>query len=301
MSEDSVPDNVLFELYEEYIGEPEAHADVYMGFGLFFAGIALAFVGFLVFLYGGRYEYATDPYWAWRGPAYALGMMSLPVSMLGVIVLLPVDNRAIYSGAGGTVVTFLGVVAFSVFYPNQWNVVGTDYSAPVVLVYGLGLAAVLTSMGVALVAHQIERHKPGPADIEPVEATEEPGESYSDEEIEQDIEEAMADVDITWGGVEKHEGTALSLEMDEEAIDTSGMDVEAERVVSDSSTDDQVQGLRALKGGEKKTQKSTSTVDDQTSKLTELRQKRKREETEAAEAAAEDSLTSKFKRFLGIS
>lgn len=303
MSEDSVPDNVLFALYEEYIGEPDTRADVYMGFGVFFAGIALALVGLLIFLYGGRFEYATDSYWAWRGPAYALGMMSLPVAMLGVIVLLPIDNRAIYTGAGGTIVTFLSVVAFSIFYPEQWNVVGTDYSAPVVLVYGVGLAAVLTSMGAALVAHQIERHKPGPADIEPMEE-EEPEETISDEEVEQDIEDAMSDVDITWGGVEKNEGTALSLNIDEETIDTSGMDVEADRVVSKSSTDDQVQGLRALKGGEKKTEKSTSTVDDQTSKLTELKQRRKEEEAEAAEvaeAAARESLLDKFKQFLGIS
>ena len=28
------PDNVLFDLYERYIGEPEAETDVYLGFGL---------------------------------------------------------------------------------------------------------------------------------------------------------------------------------------------------------------------------------------------------------------------------
>jgi 2-haloalkanoic acid dehalogenase type II len=152
-------------------------------------------------------------------------------------------------------------------------------------------------------ADEIERHKPGPADIEPMEE-EEPEETISDEDIERDIEEAMSDVDITWGGVEKHEGTALSLNIDEDSIDTSGLDVEADRVVSKSSTDDQVQGLRALKGGEKKTQKSTSTVDDQTSKLTELKQRKKEEQAKAAEAAetdAKNGILSKFKRFLGIS
>jgi len=299
MSEDSVPDNVLFELYEEYIGEPDTRTDVYLGFGLFFGGITLALVGLVIFLYSGRFEYATDAFWAWREPAYAIGMLSLPLLMLGVIVLLPVDNRAIYSGAGGTVVTFLSIVAFAVVYPQNWNVVGTDYSGPVVLVYGVGLAAVLASMGTALVAHQIERHKPGPADIEPV-AEEEDRESVSDEEVEQDIEEAMSGVDITWGGVEKQEGTALSLNIDEEAIDTSGLDVEADRVVSKSSTDDQVQGLRALKGGEQKTDTSSSTVDDQTSKLTELKQRKREEEAEAAEATTNEGILAKLKRFLGI-
>lgn len=300
MTDDTVPDNVLFDLYEQYIGEPEARTDVYVGFGLFFGGIALAFVGLLAFLYSGTLPAQRPPFWAWREPAYALGMVSLPMALLGILVLLPIKQRAIYVGVAGSAITFLAVVAFALIYPYSWNVKGTDYSGPVVLLYGVGLAAVLASTGAALVAHQIQQVKPGPADIEPPEE-EEPEESYSDEEIRQDIADAMDSVDITWGGVEKDEGTSLSLNIDEERIDTSGMNVEAKKVKS-SSTDAAVQGLKALKGGQKNTQKSTTTVDDQTSKLTELKERRRKEtaEKEAAKTAGGDGIVAKFKRFLGM-
>ena len=302
MTDDSVPDNVLFDLYREYIGEPDAEIDVYLGFGLFFSGIGLALLGLLAFIYSGTLVYDTNPFWAWRTPAYAMGMLALPTSLLGILVLLPIDNRAIYAGVGGTAVTFVATIAFAWAHPYRWNVDGADYSIPIVLVYGLGIAAVLASTGAALVAHQIQQHKPGPADIEPMEE-EEPEETISDEEIEADIEQAMDDVDITWGGVEKHEGTSLSLNIDEESIDTSGMDVEAANVTRSSSTDNQVQGLKALKGGNKKTQKSTSTVDDQTTKLSELKKRRKEEQAEKEQAAkqSETSIIDKFKQFLGKS
>lgn len=301
MTDDSVPDNVLFDLYQQYIGEPEARTDVYVGFGLFFGGIALAFVALVLFLYSGTLPAERPPFWAWREPAYALGMVSLPTALLGILVLLPIKARAIYAGVAGSAITFLAVILFAVVYPYSWNVPGTDYSGPVVVVYGIGLAAVLASTGAALVAHQIQQVKPGPADIEPMEE-EEPEESYSDEEIRRDIEDAMDDVDITWGGVEKEEGSSLSLNIDEESIDTSGMNVDAKKVRS-SSTDSAVQGLKALKGGQKKTAKSTSTVDDQTSKLTELKNRRREEqaEKEAAATGNDDGLLDKIKRLLRVS
>jgi hypothetical protein len=298
--EDSVPENVLFDLYREYIGEPDTRTDVYLGFGLFFVGILLAGVGLVLFLYSGTFQYDTGVFWAWREPAYALGMVSLPTALLGVLVLLPVKRRAVYAGAAGSVVTFVAVVWFSVLYPYDWNVAGSDASGPVVLLYGLGLAVVLAATGAALVAHQIQRYKPGPADIEPMEE-EEPEETVSDEEIERDIEEAMADVDITWGGVERDEGTSLSLNIDESEIDTSGLQTDSVEVTRSESTDAQVQGLKALKGGEKKEQRSTSTVDDQSSALTELKQRREEEQKQQAAAEAEMGLVDKFKSFIGLS
>jgi len=134
----------------------------------------------------------------------------------------------------------------------------------------------------------------------------EPTESYSDEEIRQDIESAMDDVDITWGGVEKNEGTSLSFNLEEEGYDFSGMQVEATKVTSSSTTDDQVQGLKAMKGGEKQTDTSTSTVDDQTTKLNELRKKRKEDQEKAEAATATNSVGSvgiieRLKRLLRIS
>ncbi|MCU4718477.1 DUF7139 domain-containing protein [Halapricum hydrolyticum] len=297
-SDEDLPDNVLFELYRQYIGEPDDQIDVYLGFGLFFGGIALAAFGLVFFLTGAAFEHGSDTFWLFREIAFSMGMLSVPTLLLGVLVLLPVDARAVYTGLLGTVITVVAVGGFAYLYPWEFNVEGAEYTIHVVLAYAIGMALVLVSTGAALVAHQIERAKPSPADIEPMEEPE-PTESYTDEEIRQDIEEAMSDVDITWGGVERHEGQSLTLDMGDADYDLSGMDVDAERITSSSSTDTQVQGLKALKGGEKKTATSTSTVDDQTTKLNELRQRRKEEQQSKAVTESSEGLFAKIKAFLG--
>jgi hypothetical protein len=48
-------------------------------------------------------------------------------------------------------------------------------------------------------------------------------------------------------------------------------------VTRSQGLDSQIQNLKAMKGGEKKTATSKSTVDDQTKKLKELRKRRERE------------------------
>ena len=302
---EDLPDNVLFDLYRQYIGEPDDRIDVYLGFGLFFGGIALAGLALVLFIGASLFAFESDPFWLFREISFGMGMMAVPTLLLGILVLLPVDNRAIYAGAAGTAITFVAVIGFAVLYPYNFNVEGAQYTAHVVVSYAVGMALVLVSTGVALVAHQIERAKPGPADIEPMEEPE-PTESYSDEEIRRDIEDAMNDVDITWGGVEKHEGTSLTFDLEEEGYDFSGMQVEAKKVTSSSTTDDQVQGLKAMKGGENKTATSTSTVDDQTTKLNELRQKRKEDQEKAKTATATKSvggggIIDRLKRLLRIS
>jgi hypothetical protein len=271
-----LPDNVLFEWYRRYLGEPDTRVDVYLGFGLFFGGIGLGMLALLVFLYTRTLAYQSGAYFAWTEPAYALGMVGLPVFLLGIIVLLPVERRAVLAGAAGVAITVAAVAAFAWAYPRHWNYRPPDYSGQIVLLYGIGLAGVFASTGAALFAYLIAQTKPRPADFEPAEQEE--TESYTDEEIRADIDQAMSEVDITWGGVEKHEGTPLQLNVDTEGMDVSGMAVEADRVTSTRSVDNQVADLKALKGGEKKTAKSTSTVDDQTARLTELRERKRNEE-----------------------
>jgi hypothetical protein len=280
--EGDLPDNVLFDLYEEYLGEPDAETDVYLGFGLFFVGVVLGVVGLGLFFWSGLYQARSPGYFARAEPAYAMGMLSLPVTMVGVVVLLPVERRALSAAGVGTAVTVAAVAAFVWAYPMAWNSTGgADYTVPIVAAYALGLAGVVASTGSALVAHQIERAKP--PSFEEVErhrddAAEETGESWSDAEIEADIEEAMAGTDLNWGGVERSDNRDLTLDMGgAEEIDTSGMDMEVERVRS-TGVDDQVAGLTQMKAGEEKTATGTG-VDDQTAALSELREKKRRGET----------------------
>ncbi|WP_138797326.1 permease [Halostella sp. PRR32] len=298
MTESDEYENRLFEWYEQYFGEPDARIDVYLGFGLFFAGITMGVLALALFFWGSLAEPRTASYFARIGPAYTLGMLSLPMAMIGIVTLLPVEKKARYAAAAGGVINLAAVIWFNVAYPDDWNGYGADLTMQVVTVYATGLTVVVGATGAALVAHQLAQVRPNPSDIDPVEA-DEPDESYSDEEIEQDIEQAMEDVDLSWGGVEKQEGRKISFNSDTD-IDASGFDVEAESTRS-SGVDSQVQGLKQMKGGEKKTATSESTVDDQTAKLTELReQKRKEEASDDARSPSGDGFLSWLRSKLGV-
>jgi len=281
MTEDAtgeLPDNKLFELYEQYLGEPDAETDVYLGFGLFFVGIAFAVIGLGLFAWSGAFEYGTGAFWSRRALSFALGMLSVPTLMLSLVVLLPVERRATLSGLGGWTICLLAVVAFWRVYPSNWNVAdAADYSIQVTAVFAVGMTVITASTGAALIAHQLARARPGPADIDPVEDEGEEETAYTTEQIEEDIEDAMEGVDLSWGGVEKHESKRLEFSTGPE-FDASGVDVEATTTRQSGSVDDQVSGLRQLKGGDKKTATSESTVDDQTNKLKELREQRRKEE-----------------------
>ncbi|WP_435349404.1 DUF7139 domain-containing protein [Haloarchaeobius sp. HRN-SO-5] len=303
------PDNPLYNLYQRYIGEPEEETDVYLGFGLFFSGIVVGVVALLLtYVSFTSFETGSDPFWNWTRIAYALGMLSLPSTITGIVVLLPVERRAVYASMMGAGVDVLAVVWFVSVYPDQWNEYGVGATLGVISLYALGLVLVVGSTGAALVADQLERYrKPGPADIQPVtEDDSEETESYSEAEIQADIDSAMADVDLSWGGVEKSENRRLQFDVDEE-MDTSAFSQQTANVTRSKGVDSQIQNLKAMKGGEAKTATSNTTVDDQTQKLKELRERREREEQRKAEesssiaSAAGGGFFARVKSALGLS
>lgn len=303
------PDNVLYDLYETYIGEPEEDTDVYLGFGLFFGGVGMGLLSLVLFGASfGLMEYGTAAFWLWSEFAYAMGMLALPATITGVVVLLPVEDRAVYAACGGAGLNVVAVLWFTTVYPSNWNNFGVGTTLSVVGLYALGLLLVVGSTGAALVANQLEHHRtPGPADIDPVQE-EADEESFSDAEIEADIESAMEDVQLSWGGVERSENRNLQFSEDEDLAAPS-LSQGMAKTTRSSGVDSQIDSLKAMKGGEKKTARSTSTVDDQTTKLKELRERRKREQAEKEAAAAgagsvggsSGGLWARLKRTLGRS
>jgi len=290
MSTDDPPDNVLFEWYGRYIGDPETETDVYLGFALFFGGIALGAIGIAVFFLS---AFASDPgntAFALREVAVVASAGGFPVLLLGIVVLLPGDERMRYAAVGGLVVCLAAVAAFVSVYPMNWNVTRSpDYSAQIIAVYAVGLVAVVGATGAALVGHQVQRASPGERAAE-VRATTEGGagdadagsggETVSDEQVRRDIDEAMADADLSWGGVSRKEtkrlefDTDTDVEVDREAFENA----EATTVRSSGDgVDDALSNLRKLQGREQKTDSSTG-VDDQTAALTELKQQQQAEE-----------------------
>lgn len=299
---DGTPDNVLFEWYERYIGDPETETDVYLGFALFFGGIALGAVGIAVFLLSAAVSGGGTPAWAIREVAMVAAAVGLPVILLGMVVLLPGDRRMTYASVGGLAVCLVAVALFVATYPMNWNVArAPDYSAQGVAIYAVGLVAVVGATGAALVGHQVERAAPGErattsrADADDVGDPSDAGETVSDEQVRRDIDEAMADADLSWGGVDRKNTKRLELntpsdvEVDREAFENA----EATTVRSSGqNVDDALSNLRKLQGREQATDSSTG-VDDQTAALTELR---KQQEAEEVATEDEEGLVDRAKR-----
>ncbi|ELZ17593.1 DUF7139 domain-containing protein [Natrinema limicola] len=295
MAAEQAPDGYLFDLYRRYIGEPEDRTDVYVGFGLFLGGIGLAIVALLLFLWGNTHEARSAGYFAWVGPAYALAMVSLPVVMLGIVTLLPSERRMLYTSIGGAAITVAAVAGFLVVYPHHWNGYNNNYTVQVVAVYAVGLAGITASTGAALIAHYLDM-----AQQAEVVATDDEDDDpdVTDAEVQQDIDDAMDGVELSWGGVEKTEHKRLSFSEDD--FDDVTVDTNVGTTTTRSSgVDAQVAGLKGLKGGETKQTTSSSTVDDQTAKLKELREQQRAEELATAdEKSAVETVTSPIAKLL---
>jgi hypothetical protein len=284
------PDNVLFRWYREYIGEPDEERDVYLGFGLFFGGVTFAAFGLALFVWSGMFPVREAGYFARAGPAYALGMLSIPAVFLGVVVLLPIEKRAKWAAFGGSGIILLSVLAFWSAYPTNWQSEGgADFTIQIVAVYAIGLTLVVGSTAAGLIANYLEQVQP--PSFDEVEAKrvedESDGESWSDAEIRADIESAMENTDINWGGIEKSETKNLSLNVDTE-IDTSGMNIDPDTTRMEG-VDNQVTGLKQLKGDKENTATSNSTVDDQTAALTELKQQKREGKSPGGSTAPDTS------------
>ncbi|MFC4541673.1 permease [Halosolutus amylolyticus] len=278
MAAESPSEGYLFDLYRRYIGEPEDRTDVYLGFGLFLGGIGFAIVALLLYLWSSTFEARTASHLAWAEPAYALAMMALPVLMLGIVVLLPSERRVLYTSIAGVVIAIVAIGGFVYAYPDDWNGYGADYTAVVVAVYAVGLAGITASTGAALIAHYLDMARTA-KQVETVDEEDDDPE-LTDAEVREDIDDAMEGVELSWGGVEKTEHKRLSFsedEFDEVNVDTAA----GTKTTRSTGVDQQVAGLKGLKGGETTTTTSSSTVDDQTQKLKELREQKRQEESSA--------------------
>lgn len=278
---EELPDNRLFGIYERYIGEPEDETDVYLGFTFFVGGIGFGVIAFLFILLSSVFEPGTSGFWTGRRLAITLGTLGLPSFLLGVVVLLPVKKRAAYAAGVGGFICLLAVAFFNTVYPHSFNVPGeADYTLEVIAFYSVGLATVIASMSSALIAYYLEKVKPAQEVMREIEE-EEDEEDISDEKIRSDIDEAMANSDISWGGVEKKDMKKLEFSTPESEmkVQNAGTNVKPKTKRTKGNVDDAVAGLKSMRGGQKNEAKSETTVDDQTQALKELK-KRKQERGE---------------------
>ncbi len=308
---DSNADNPLMGYYRRYVGDPERTIDVYAGFGLFSAGIALGIAGVVVFLYSATLPQNTLPTYAVRQVAAVAGAVGLPALLLGVVVLLPVDSRMLYLAGVGTAITLGGTGLFVRAYPYNWNVVQSpDYSAQVVAVYTLGLVAVIAATGGALVAHRVEQagsvgaggaagvagDAAGSASGDGSPSGGE-GETVTEADVRADIERELEDAELTWGGVERSQ--TRRLELNTSAVDDVDVDTEklagsaTETRTTSGTVNDAVSELKGLQGGDAKTASGEGT-DDQAAALRELREQQQRQAEEEDDGSVVDRIKDLF-------
>lgn len=287
MSAEAPHGNALRRWYARNIGEPDREADVYLGFGLFFAAISFAAIALLLFLVATAEHGFREPgYFPFAEPAYVLSMLSLPLALVSVVVLLPVKARVLVVAGLGVVITVVAAAGFVSVYPADWWEFGMQETIAVVGTYAVGLTLVIAATGAALVAHQLERVQP-PTPAEILAAVEErepaapPREEVSEAQIRADIEDAMASVDLSWGGIVKEEHRRLELTADYADEYAGAVTATATTTERAGGVDDQVSQLRALKGGARTTATSASGVDEQTAALRQLRAEAERDEIPA--------------------
>jgi hypothetical protein len=272
----------LFSTYRKYVGEPESTREVYVGFGAFFAGIALGVVGLVLFLYSGTQTTGSDVFWQLREAALVFVMLALPAVAMSVAVLLPVGQRTTAASLAGSVICVAAAIWLTLVYPYDWTDAGNDVL--VLSTYAIGVVILAASTGSALVAQYLDRLAPDETkrvtEVEIDAQAAESGESVSEAEVAEDIEDAMSESTLTWGGVEQKPTTKrLKLDMPETDPDVDRADVESATETRSASddVDDAVDGLRQLQGSEQKTARAESP-DDQVDALTEFREQQQDDE-----------------------
>lgn len=277
-SSDTADGDRLVELYRAYIGEPDRRTDVYLGFALFFGGLGLGLLGLLLFVIE-RALLDGLVFWV-REVAFSIGALGLPLVLVAVVVLLPADRRSLYVAIGGLAIVVGSIGFFVSVYPSNWNYGTPDYSLHGVTVYAVGLISVLAATASALVGYHIERVEgvstAGTEEGEDPAASEDP--TATEAQVQRDIDEAMAETELSWGGVERVETERLQITPDDD-LEGQSLDQSSAKVHRSSSIDDQLSALQGLKGGEQRTD-SGSGVDDQAAALKELREQQQRKENE---------------------
>ena len=268
----------LLSIYRRYIGEPESQRDVYVGFATFFGGIALGFVGLVLFLYSGMQPNGSTAFWQLREVALAAVMLGLPAVALSFAVLLPVGQRTMAASLVGAGICAVGAVWLTQVYPYQWTSAGNDIS--VLSTYAAGIVLLAASTGSSLVAQYVDSVAPREADTATTDS-EATDDSVSDDQVAEDIEEAMSDSSLTWGGLETEPNTErLTLNMPEHPdIDGASVESATETRSAADEVDDAVSGLQQLQGGEQETQRVASS-DDQVDALTRVREQQETDDIE---------------------
>ncbi|MFW6376821.1 MAG: DUF1508 domain-containing protein [archaeon] len=130
--------NRLFQLYERYVGEPDSAKDVY-GYWIFVVGYLVGLVGVLAYLLGPASTPGTQ--YGQREITITIAATGLAIGIFGIVLMLPVRRRGIQASVVGLAAAIVGVIGFTVVYPQNWpGGAGPDQSPFVIALYTFGVA-----------------------------------------------------------------------------------------------------------------------------------------------------------------
>jgi hypothetical protein len=146
----------LTDVYEGGAGGPDLRR-LYLGVGLFLVGAVLTVGGIVIGTSTGVAAWlGLDTFGAREVAGIAAGV-GLPVTFLGVVVVLPQTTRRVNAAAVlGSAIALFGVVLFTRVYPQAWF----DNAFPVVAVYFVGTMTTLWALFSAVASFKT-RNDPG--------------------------------------------------------------------------------------------------------------------------------------------
>lgn len=139
--EDEFESGRLFELYTRYVTEPESKRDVY-GYTILVVGYILGMTGMAVYLVGPTGGELDATTFLAREIAFATAGVGLVSTLLGIVLMLPVQRRGIILGGIGTVTALTAAGWFIIAYPSNWGFGTPDYSSAIITMYTIGVAFV---------------------------------------------------------------------------------------------------------------------------------------------------------------
>ena len=147
MSEAEIQDGKLAEFYHRYVGEPESKRDIY-GYWIFLIGTIIGMFGAGVAIIGEIFGGGPS---ATREIGGFVAAVGLPITLMGILVLLPVRRRALGLSTVGLAVTLIAAFLFQNAYPGSWNV-GDAGSGTLLSTTSEPLIMAMYAVGIGLIA-----------------------------------------------------------------------------------------------------------------------------------------------------
>jgi len=126
--------------------EPYARGRPALGLALLGSGVTLGAVGLALLAWSETAAPGSASFWRLRKFAVVAAALGLPVALLGVLVVVTDQRRALL-GVAGFGAAALDTVAFARAYPDRWNLLGApDATLEVAAVYLAGVTLLLVAV-----------------------------------------------------------------------------------------------------------------------------------------------------------